>query len=167
MPLFRGAYQSPRLSSRLGLEPVSCLKRCPSCGSISPDSEMVCGACGSSIADVPFETMEEIEREREDYAKRETEEEHREFEKVKVRMVATKIVGGLVTVGVILAGFYLVFDQLNVLGIFVIMVGFAMVAAVLGTGPFTFWWAWWRRFGLPRLYWWLRTRRSGRDSRAD
>lgn len=112
------------------------MKLCPSCGSISPDSEMVCGACGSSMAGVPFETMEEIEREREDYAKRETEEEHREFEKLKVQMVATKIIGGLVAAGVILTGFYLLFDQLNLWGIFVLVVGFALVAIVLGTGPF-------------------------------
>ncbi|HYY91229.1 MAG TPA: hypothetical protein VE955_04515 [Candidatus Dormibacteraeota bacterium] len=49
--------------------------------------------------------MEEIEVDRDADARREALEERREFEKVKVRMVARAVIGVTVAAAIILAGF--------------------------------------------------------------
>ena len=113
------------------------MKRCPACGSISPDSEVTCGACGSSIADVPFESMEQIEAERKADDKREEAKEHKEFERAKVRLVVRDVVGFLAAIAIISAGLYLLLSQSNVYGFFVFVAGVLLLVAVLGTGPFT------------------------------
>ena len=108
------------------------MKLCPECGTICPDSEMVCGACRADISDVPIESMDQIELELADEKKREKAVEQKEFEKAKVRLVVRDVVVVLVAAAVVLAGFFLVFAQTNWYGFFLILLGFAIIFAMLG-----------------------------------
>lgn len=109
------------------------MKRCPECGTVCPDYEMVCGACGANIGEVSIESMDQIELELVDESRREKIVERKEFEKAKIRLVVRDVVVVLVAAAVVLAGFYLVFSQTNWYGFFLILLGFAIIFAMLGT----------------------------------
>ncbi len=110
------------------------MKRCPACKSLSPDDEMTCGMCGASIGDVPFESMEEIERDEIADHKQEELAEHKELEKAKIRLVFRTAIGIVIGVGVTVSGIALILYE-NPLAIFVLLVGCAIIGAAFGLGP--------------------------------
>ena len=60
----------------------------------------------------------------------------KEFEKAKVRLAAREVVGLCVIATLILAGIYLLLSLSDIKGFLVIMIEFAILLALLGTGLF-------------------------------
>ena len=94
---------------------------------------MVCGACGANIGEVPIESLDQIQLELAEENRREETVEQKEFEKAKIRLVVRDVVVVLVAVAVVLAGFFLVFAQTNWYGFFLVLLGFAVIFAMLDT----------------------------------
>ncbi|HEX4920116.1 MAG TPA: hypothetical protein VFV92_05185 [Candidatus Bathyarchaeia archaeon] len=77
--------------------------------------------------------MDQIELELADESRREEIVEQKEFEKAKVRLVARDVVVVLAAAGIILSGLFLLFSQTNLYGFFLVLLGFAIIFAMLDT----------------------------------
>ena len=110
------------------------MRRCPVCGSVSPDNELDCGVCGGSLADAPYETMEQIER----YQAAETAEEDRKERKVVRRAetlgIVTTIVLFILGLGSIVGGILLLGQFNNLGGLLLVLLGMILLLEVFGVG---------------------------------
>ena len=100
------------------------MRRCPACGSVSPENEVDCGVCGESLTEAPYEPMEQIER---DQAAETTEEQRKE------RKVATTALV-ILRIGSLVGGIFLLGQFNNLGGLLFVLLGMILLFEVLGVG---------------------------------
>lgn len=96
------------------------MKKCPECGSVSGDDDLNCGVCGTSLEGVPYESLDILSEKPEPLIK----------PKGKLHPLAITLVG--VIIFLIAVGAYEIFLFHNGFGFIVIVLGLALIVALLG-----------------------------------
>lgn len=118
------------------------MKRCPVCGSISPDDEPACRVCGKNLTDVLIESAEEMQREQNAANRIEQIKEKqaiREMEKRRATWIIIELVSGLLS---LILGIVLIGQYGSLYGLLVILLGMGLVAHAIALP-----------FGRGRGYW--------------
>ena len=96
---------------------------------------ITCDACGAGLADVPFESMDEINRDQMAEEKKDQDTERRGFIRQKHRMIVTAIVVTLLGICAIILGIYLFIQGSNLYALISLLTGFAILFFILGMDP--------------------------------
>lgn len=107
------------------------MKKCPSCGSISPDDETECGVCGRDLWSVLPMTQTLEQAEIEDESKRRL-EERSEARQVRKKATLKMLVGATVGFAILISGVVLVIFG-SLWGVLLLPMGlFVLASATLG-----------------------------------
>lgn len=113
----------------------SSLKRCPTCGSVSPDDEIVCGVCGCSLADVGYEAMDEIDQDDIADKKRVEALEQEKFRVAKRREFRIRVVILVTGVGLMIGGLWLATVPRVEMGLALLVIGMIIVGGSIDPRP--------------------------------
>ncbi len=120
------------------------MKRCPKCKSVSPDSEATCGVCGGSLADVPYESNQEVERDQMADVREEERKERTIVRRIEKRRIVLTISAFIVGSGCLAGGIVLLGQFHNPYGLLVTLIGIGILGGVIGL-PFPRGRSWYRR----------------------